>query len=86
MPGASREPRDRLEAELGYGLGALGGRGVLTPYGGLSLSDGGARRYRLGGRLALGPSLGLSLEAMRRESAGGRAPEHGIGFTLRADW
>ena len=85
MPGASREPRDRLEAELGYGLPAFGGYGVLTPYGGLSLSDGGARRYRLGTRLEIGPSLSLGLEGERGESAGAE-PEHAVGLQIRATW
>ena len=57
----------RLDAEVGYGLGVLGGHGVLTPYGGLSLSDGGSRSWRVGGRLGIGSSLDLSLEGKRRE-------------------
>ena len=39
----------RLDAELGYGLSALGGRGVLTPFGGLSLlGDDGQRSASAG--------------------------------------
>ncbi len=69
----------RLEAELGYGLRAVGGWGVLTPFGALTLSGADARRYGLGARLHVGP-FGLDLEGERRESAGA-ALEHAA--TLR---
>ncbi len=73
----------RLDAELGYGFLVLGGNDVLTPYAGLESSDEGARRYRLGGRLKIGPALSLGLEVERSESD--RGYEHGILFkaTLR---
>ena len=61
----------RLQAEIGYGLSAIGERGVLTPYGGLSWSNDGARDYRLGARLEIGPSLTLGLEGERRERTAG---------------
>ena len=67
----------RLEAELGYGMPALRGQGLLTPYGGFSLSSAGARDYRSGLRLELGPALRLDLEGARRETASA-APEHGL--------
>ena len=67
----------RLEAELGYGMPAMHGQGLLTPYGGFSLSDGGARDYRSGLRLELGPALRLDLEGARRGTASA-APEHGL--------
>ena len=76
-------PAMRLDAELGYGLGALGGKGVLTPYAGLGLAGEGARDFRLGTRLDLAPSLSLSLEGTRRESDGAE-PEHGVRLELRA--
>lgn len=41
--------------------------GVLTPYGGVSLAREVARGYRLGGRLAVGRTATVSLEAERRE-------------------
>ena len=78
-------PAAGLDAELGYGLGVLGGRGVLTPHGGLSLSDGGSRTWRAGGRLAVGPSLTLDLEGERRESADD-APDHGVMLRATARW
>ena len=63
-------PQMHMDSEIGYGYGAFGGRGLLTPYGGLSLAGGGGLTYRVGGRLAVGPAFGLNLEAERRESAG----------------
>ena len=58
-------PGARLDAEFGYGFGALRDRSVLTPYVGLSLVGEAARGYRLGGRLAAGQSATVSLEAER---------------------
>ena len=75
----------RLDAELGYGLGVLRGRGLATPYGGLSQSEGGSRRWRAGGRLGVGPDLSLSLEGERRERAeGGGADRHPANGPSRA--
>ena len=78
-------PAMRLDSEIGYGLPAPGGRGTLTPYGGFSLGGEGARDWRLGTRFELAPSLSLSLEGTRRESAD-ETPDHGIGLTLRVLW
>ena len=63
----------RLNAEIGYGLSAVGGRGVLTPHGGLALSGDGGPTWRLGGRLEIGPVFHLSLEGERRETDAGSA-------------
>ena len=84
-----------LEAALGYGLPAFGGRLVGVPEIGVGLSDD-HRTYRLGWRLL--PATGysgsmawsgpghfeLSIEAARREPAA-RAPEHAVGvrFNVR---
>ena len=75
----------RLEAELGYGLRVLGGHGVLTPYGGMSLSDSGSRSWRVGGRLGIGPSLTLGLEGERRESVG-TTRDHRLMLTGTVRW
>ena len=66
VPGA---PDARLDAQFGYGFAALRGRGVLTPFGVVSLAREYGRSYRLGGHLAVGRSATLSLEAERRERA-----------------
>ena len=66
-----------LDAEFGYGLAALGGDGLLTPYSGLRLGGDGRQHYRLGSRLDLGRSASLSLETERRQSDTAK-PEHGV--------
>ena len=58
----------RLDAELGYGLATLRGRGLLTPYARVALSEGAGQAWHLRTRLALRQSLNLSLEARRRTS------------------
>ena len=86
--GAGRfEAASRLEGEVGYGLPAFGGAFVGTPNLGFGMSDGGARDWRIGWRLAPaapgGPGFQVGLDATRLEPANGNAPpEHGA--TLRA--
>ena len=70
----------RVDAEAGYAMGAFGGSGVITPYGGFSMS--GDRRYRAGWRLGLGDSFNLSLEGDRTENPD--APS-GHAVALRGD-
>ena len=60
-------PGSHLDAQFGYGFTAFRGRGLLTPYARLSLTHEAARGYRLGSRLALGPSASVSIEAQRRK-------------------
>ena len=71
----------RMAGELGYGLSAFGGRGVLTPYAGFLRSGQGAKEYRTGARLRMTSALNLALQGTRRERSG-KAAEHGL--TLRA--
>ena len=59
------DPASTLDAEVAYGLDAWGG--LLTPYTGLSVSEGGGT-YRVGGRFRLGERLTMSLEGDRREN------------------
>ena len=73
-------PQVHLNAELGYGFGVIGDRGLLTPYGGVSLSGEETRHYRLGGRFEIGSGLGMSLEGERREAANDAPAEHGVMF------
>ena len=86
-PAAEAKPRSapRLEAELGYGVAALGGSATLTPYGGFGIGEDGERRWRLGGRLELGQTFGLRLEAGRRDSPTTR-PDNSVKLTLDARW
>ena len=70
----------RLRAEVGYGLSAFRGRGAAMPFAGLSTTAFG-RDWRAGARWTRGQALEMSLEAVRRESAGAE-PEHGFEFRL----
>ena len=80
------EPEGRVDAEVGYGLAAFGGRGLMTPYAGLALSEAGDRTWRTGARWTLGPDLAMHLEGTRREPANDDAPEHGVQFRLTLRW
>ena len=79
-------PPMRLDGELGYGFGALGGQGLLTPYGGFALADEGSRRYRIGIRFEIAPAFDLSFEGARREPANGDDAEHGVMLRMQASW
>ena len=79
LTGGAQAP-GRLDAEAGYAMGAFGGSGVITPYGGFSMS--GDRRYRAGWRLSLGDSFNLSLEGDRTENPDAIS-RHGV--ALRGD-
>ena len=81
-PGHEFEAGQRLEGELGYGLGLFGGRFTGTPNLGFGLSDT-AREVRLGWRLTSAvrgdPGFEVNLDATRREAANGDEPsEHGM--------
>ena len=84
--GARPSPTGRLNAEIGYGIPAPFGPGLLTPYAGTVLSDGAARTYRLGGRLRLNgghaTGLTLSLEGQRQEPAGQHPVNQGLQFQI----
>ena len=54
----------RLDARLEYGLPAVEGRGLLTPYAHLSLA-GGDGEFRIGSRLQVGPTFSLNVEGGR---------------------
>ena len=41
-------PARRLESETGYGFGAFGERGLVTPYAGFGLAEAGNRTWRAG--------------------------------------
>ena len=78
-------PGARLAMGLDWGRAALSGRGLLTPYGNLELSEDGARVYRLGSRLEIGPAIHIDLGGDRKETAD-EAPEHGIDLAVRVSW
>ncbi len=66
-------PGARMNAQLAYGLPALGGAGLLTPFGMVSLARGDGRSYGLGATLAVGRAATVSLEAERRRRLAARA-------------
>ena len=76
------EPAGRLDAEVGYGFGAFGGRGLMTPFAGLALSEAEDRTWRGGVRWTLGPDLSFGVEGALREAGNDNAVEHEIGFRL----
>ena len=75
----------RLDAELGYGLATLQGRGLLTPYARMALSEGSEQAWHVGARLALPASLNFSLEASRRQREGDTAA-HELALLATLGW
>ena len=66
-----------------------GGKGVLTPYAGLTVSEGAPRAYRVGTRWNLAPGAELALEGTRQEGADGADGASGrsaIEFRTRLSW
>ncbi len=72
------QARARLNTEIGYGLGAAHGLGLVTPYTGLGLSGGGARSWRMGARWQLAADASLSVEGTLHEAANDNGPAHGL--------
>ena len=86
--GTRAAPVGRLTAEIGYGVAAPFGTGLLTPYAGTVLSDGADRTYRVGTRVQLGgpgaTGLTLNLEGTRQEPASQQPANQGL--RLQATW
>ena len=80
------EPGSRLDAELGYGLGAPHGLGLVTPYAGLTLSDGAYRTLRTGVRWNATPSATVSLAASREGQGSGEAPTNALMLRAATRW
>ena len=77
----------RWSMDAAYGLPLFGGRYTGSPHVGFGLATD-ARDYSVGWRLtpeANGPDLSFGLKAIRRESDA-EAPEHSVGFEVRATW
>ena len=66
------EAKARMDAEVGYGVGVPHARGLVTPYAGLSLGEGGSRTLRAGTRWKLSDEANLGIEAIRDEGANQR--------------
>ena len=82
------EAASRWTMEAVYGFPAFGGRFTGSPHLGFGLATG-TRDYSVGWRLtpeaASAPDLSFGLQATRRESDT-TAPEHTVGFEVRASW
>ena len=85
-PGAEFEATGRLETELGYGIGVPGTRGVVTPYTGLSLIEGGGRTVRAGTRWDLAPGAVMGLERTWQAGADGAQGTNAIEFRTEVRW
>ena len=75
---AEFEAEQRIDAELGYGLRGPGGVGVLTPYTGLSLNDGGNRTLKAGARWNVADGATVGVEAAREETATQEKPTNAV--------
>ena len=79
------DPSFGLDTEVGYGFAALGGRGLLTPYGGVGPAYRDGRNYRLGSRLEVGRRFDLKLEGERLARETGESG-HGLILSGRMNW
>ena len=78
------EANNRLSIDAGYGFALVHGHGVLTPYAGLTLGDGGTRTMRTGMRWQVAPDAVFGLEGTQRaDSAGEGDNEVRLRATLR---
>ena len=66
-------PGTRMNAQFAYGLPALEGAGLLTPFGAVSLAREDGRSYGFGATLAVGRTATVSLEAERRRRLAAKA-------------
>ena len=76
----------RVEAEVGYGLGLTQANGVLTPYAGLSLDDGGNRAYRTGTRWRFDRGTALHFELTRATGSDDAPPVNSLALRARLRW
>ncbi len=82
--GVGQPPQAGVDAEVGYGLANVAGARVFTPYGAVTLGQGGGAQYRLGGRWTGVTGLMLSVEGVRQEPVGQQPLNQGL--RLRATW
>ena len=82
--GARPSSTAQLNAEIGYGIPAPFGTGLLTLYAGTVLSDGAARTYRLGTRWTAVSGLSLTLDGQRQEPAADQPVNQGL--QLQVGW
>ena len=81
------EAERRLEAELGYGIGLSGTRGLLIPYTALSWRQGGARtHHRTGARWQLARAAALGLEWTHEPGTGAKPPANALMLRTQVRW
>ena len=68
LVGGEFEAERRLAMDAGYGFGLSDGRGVLTPYAGMTLGEASSRTMRGGARWQLGPDVAVGVEATRDDA------------------
>ena len=73
----------RLATDVGYGMPAPFGTGLLTPYAGTVLAESQTRTYRVGTRLRV-TGLTLNLEGQRQAPTGQQPVNQGL--RLQATW
>ena len=87
-PATRSTPTGRLAADVGYGLPAPFGSGLLTPYAGTVLAASETRTYRVGARLQMSghgaTGVRLSLEGQRQEPGGAEPATRSV--HLQVDW
>ena len=76
----------RLNTEIGYGLRAPVGAGLLTPHAGLSLSMRGTQQWRAGARWRIAPQTVFGFEGTRDVTRGPEPAAHSILFRANARW
>ena len=77
------EAKTHLDTEIGYGLGAPQGWGVVTPYAGVTLSDGAQRTLRGGLRWNASQSATMALEAERQDEGEDASPTNAVMLRAR---
>ena len=70
--GAEFEPTARVVMNAGYGFGLGEGRGLLTPYTGMTFGEQGSRTVRGGAKWQLGADFAVGIEASRTAEARSR--------------
>lgn len=70
-----------MTAEVGYGLPAFRGLGLLTPWAGMEVAEGEGRTWRARLRLEFRWDLALSVKGSHRDKDEGE-PEDAVGMRL----
>ena len=83
--GEGHRNETRLESEIGYGMAGPWNTGTATPYAGVVVSQGHARRWTSGVRWTLEPGAAMTFEGTREERSGERA-DHALIGRIALSW